>query len=184
MTERSRGTWDDIKGWAGCMSLPREVYLENTVFKMRVIPEIEKLVASTVEGELPMKHCKVGEQFRVIIDAELDTDGCITAEVLATPDGKEKTIVALHGDGCLVLDRGASSLYPTHHSILERRVSMPGGKAHLEIYVDHSVVEIAGNGEWISSRVYPSCDDAQEATLIIRNGTGCYALSQMNNCEK
>ena len=61
---------------------------------------------------------------------------------------------------------------------------MPGGKAHLEIYVDHSVIEIAGNGEWISSRVYPSREDAQQATLCIRGGKGRYALSQMNNCEK
>ena len=184
MTERSRGTWDGIKGWAGCMSLPREVYLENTVFKMRVIPEVEKLVASTEEGELPMKACTAGEQFRVIIDAELEADGCVACEVLATPDGEEKTVVTLHGDGRLVLNRGASSKYPTHHSILERRISMQGGKAHLEIYVDHSVIEIAGNGEWISSRVYPSREDALEAAFCVRGGKGHYALSQMNNCEK
>ena len=47
-------------------------------------------------------------------------------------DGEEKTVVTLHGDGRLVLDRGASSKYPTHHSILERRISMQGGKAHID----------------------------------------------------
>ena len=184
MPERSRGRWNGIKGWAGCLTLPREVYLENNVVKMRVVPEIESLVASTETGMLPLNACKAGEQYRIVIDAELNREDCITAEVLATPDGAEKTIVALHGDGRLVVDRRLSSLHPTHHSLLERRVTLRDGKAHLEVYVDHSVIEAAGNDEWVSTRVYPSREDAQLATLSVRSGKGTYSLSRMNSCKK
>ena len=184
VTERSRGTWQGIQGWSGCVSLPREIYLENNVLKMRVVPEIEKLVISDETGALPLKRCTAGEQFRLIADAVLAQDGCITAEVLATPDGEEKTVITLHGDGRLVIDRGNSSNYPTHHSLLERRVSMPNGKAHLEIYVDHSVLEVSGNGEWITARVYPSREDAAEACICVCGGEGSYVLSQMKCCEK
>lgn len=184
MTDMSRGEWDGIKGWSGCMSLPREVYLENGAFKMRVLPEVEKLVASTEKGELPVKACKAGEQYRLVVDAELAADGCIACEVLATPDGEEKTTVYLYGNGRLVLDRTHATKHPTHRGMLERRIFMPQGKAHLEIYVDHSVIEIGGNGEWISSRVYPSREDALDLNVSIQGGTGNYELSQMNNCEK
>ena len=184
MTENSRGDWDGIKGWSGCMSLPREVYLEHGAFKMRVLEEVEKLVASSEQGELPLKTCTAGEQYRLVVDAKLDADGCIACEVLATPDGEERTTVYLYGNGRLVLDRSQSSKHPTHRGMLERRISMPEGKAHLEIYVDHSVIEIGGNDEWISSRVYPSREDALELTVRLENGAGSYVLSQMKDCEK
>ena len=184
MTDMSRGEWEGIKGWSGCMSLPREVYLENGAFKMRVLPEVEKLVASSEKGELPVKACRAGDQYRLIVDAQLAADGCIACDVLATPDGEEKTTVYLYGNGRLVLDRTFASKHPAHKGMLERRISMPGGKAHLEIYVDHSVIEIAGNDEWISSRVYPSREDALEMSVRVTGGKGCCELSQMNNCEK
>lgn len=184
LPERSRGDWQDVHGWAGCMSLPREVYMENGVMKMRVIPEVEKLIASTETGALPLAARAVGEQYRMVIDAELEPDGCITAEVLATPDGEEKTVVFLHGDGRLVVDRRLSSRYPTHHSLLERRVSLKAGHARLEIYVDHSVIEVSGNGEWISARVYPSGEDAVFASVNLRGGKGSCSFSPMKNCEK
>lgn len=184
MTDNSRGDWDGIKGWSGCMSLPREVYLEDGAFKMRVLPEVEKLVASREKGELPIASCKAGDQYRLIVDAELDAHGCITCDVLATPDGEEKTTVRLYGNGRLVLDRTFASKHPVHSGMLERRISMPQGKVHLEIYVDHSVIEIAGNGEWISSRAYPSREDALELNVSLKDGKGSYELSQMNCCEK
>lgn len=184
MTDMSRGSWEGIKGWSGCMSLPREVYLEDGVFKMRVLDEVNQLAADSVKGELPIAPCTAGDQYRLIVDAELDAHGCITCEVLATPDGEEKTTIRLYGNGRLVLDRGFSSRHPVHKGMLERRISMPQGKAHLEIYVDHSVIEIGGNGEWISSRVYPSREDAMQLSVRIEGGKGSCELSKMNNCEK
>lgn len=184
MTDRSRGKWEGIKGWSGCMSLPREVYLEDGVFKMRVIDEVNQLAADCEQGELPVVACKAGEQYRLVIDAALEQDGCITCELLASPDGEEKTVVRLFGNGRLVLDRSRASKHPVHTGLSERRISMPQGKVHLEIYVDHSVIEISGNGEWISSRVYPSREDALELNVQLEGGMGSYALSQMNNCEK
>lgn len=53
---------------------------------------------------------------------------------------------------------------------------MPEGRAQLEIYVDHSVIEIGGNDEWISSRVYPSREDAIELNVRIDGGKGSYEL--------
>jgi len=97
-------------------------------------------------------------------------------------DGNGAVVYA--GNGRLVLDRSQSSKHPTHRGMLERRISMPEGKAHLEIYVDHSVIEIGGNDEWISSRVYPSREDALELTVRLENGAGSYVLSQMKDCEK
>jgi len=92
--------------------------------------------------------------------------------------------VRLYGNGRFVLDRGRSSAYPTHKGILERRVSVPGGRVHLEIYVDHSTIEAGANGEWISSRVYPSREDAMELHVRIDGGEGGYTLSQMGCCGK
>lgn len=184
MTERSRGDWDGIHGWAGCMSLPREAYLEGNVLKMRVIQEIEKLVASTERGMLPLLRCDAGEQYRLILEVQLEVGGCVRVELLATPEGEEKTVVTLYGNGRLLLDRGASSQYPTHHGLLERRLNLPHGRARLEIYVDHSTIEVGGNDEWISSRVYPSREDATGLSVRLQNGGGSYTLSQMNDCEK
>lgn len=160
------------------------MYLENGVLKMRVLPEVDKLAASCEEGELPLCAHRAGDQYRLIMDAELAPDGSIACEVLCSPDGEEKTVVCLFGNGRLVLDRSRSSKHPVHKGLLERRISMPQGKAHLEIYVDHSVIEIGGNGEWISSRVYPSREDALELNVCISGGAGRYALSQMGSCGK
>lgn len=184
MPERSRGDWDGIHGWAGCMSLPKEVYLEDGIFKMRVIHEVEKLVSSTERGELPLLQCAVGDQYRLVVDGKIETDGCIKVDLLSTSDGSEKTVVKLHGNGRLVLDRSMSSKHPTHRSLQERRVSLPKNHVAMEIYVDHSVVEICVNGEWISSRVYPSMENAVYLQVGMQNAKGSYEISQMNDCEK
>ena len=184
LTDIPRGTWDGIRGWSGCMSLPREMYIENGVLKMRVLDAVDSLAHDHQTGRLPLMACAAGDQYRLIVDAQLEESGMIDCEVLASPDGKEKTVVRLCGNGRLVLDRGQSSGHPTHKGILERRISMPGGRVHLEIYVDHSVIEIAGNGEWISSRVYPSREDAMVLNVRIAGGEGGYTLSHMMCCSK
>jgi len=184
MTDLPRGAWDGIQGWSGCMSLPREMYLEDGTLKMRVIDEVNRLAEPGKTGELPMAARMAGDQYRLIVDAQLESSGRIVCEVLASPDGEEKTVIRLHGSGRLVFDRSHSSKYPTHRGLLERRISMLDGRAHLEIYVDHSVIEAAGNGEWISSRAYPSRDDAVEVRVRIEGGTGRYELSPMKCCEK
>lgn len=184
LTERSRGKWDGIHGWSGCQSLPKEVYLENGIVKMRVIPEVEKLVTGSGEFELPIARREAGEQYRLVIDAELAADGVLELEVLATGDGSERTKVLVNGSGRMVVDRGESSVYPTHHSLLERRISVPDGRLHLEIYVDHSVLEVCGNGEWISTRVYPAGDDCTGLTASLSGGSGRCVLSQMRSCGK
>ena len=184
MTDQPRGRWDGIRGWSGCMSLPREMFIENGVLKMRVIDAVDSLAYDRKTGRLPFAACTAGDQYRLIVDAELDEAGTMTVDLLASPGGEEKTTVCLCGNGRLALDRGQSSIYPTHKGILERRISMPGGRVHLEIYVDHSVIEIAGNGEWISSRVYPSREDAVRLNVCINGGSGVYEFSRMRRCGK
>lgn len=184
LTERSRGIWKGIEGWAGCQGLPKELYLDGNILKMRIIPEIEKLVVSREIKQLPLSRYEAGEQYRVQIDAVLEEDGSVEVELLSTADGKEKTMICVHGNGRMVVDRLHSSVHPTHHSLLERRISLPDGQATLEIYVDHSVIEACGNGEWISTRVYPASEDAVGLAVGLKAAKGSCTVSQMRACEK
>lgn len=184
LTERSRGAWEGIHGWAGCMGLPKEVYLDEGLVKLRVIPAVENLTVSAETHTLPLARQEAGEQYALIIDAHLAPNGLVEAEVLSAPDGSEKTVIRAYGNGRLVLDRGKSSKHPTHKSLMERRISLPEGKLHLEVYVDHSVVEVGGNGEWISTRVYPAGDDGQGLTVRCKNAQGQCTVKQLRACSK
>ncbi len=184
MPERAQGAWRGVSGWAGMMTLPREVYMAGGVLKMRVIPEAERLVTSTETGDIPFADAHAGEQYRLVIDAKIAPDGCVRAEVLASPDGRERTVVALHGDGRFTVDRRESSLHPTHKGLLERRVTIADGAAHVEIYVDHSAVEACANGEWITARVYPALEDSVGLSVTADKASGTCTVSQMRDCEK
>lgn len=184
LTERSRGAWPGLEGWAGCMGLPKEVYIQGGVVKLRTVPEVEKLAVSSVSCALPAARMEAGEQYRLTVDASLAPDGMVEAELLATADGAEKTCVRVYGNGRLVVDRGMSSLHATHHSLLERRIALPEGKLHLEVYVDHSVLEVGGNDEWISTRVYPAGDDCHGLALRCHRAKGQCTVTQMRSCEK
>ncbi len=184
LDDRPRGDWREIKGWYGCQSLAREMYLEQGVLKMRVVPEAEKLVTATQALSAPLPPMDAGEQYRIVFEGCIQPEGCVAFDVLSTPDGNERTTVRLQGNGRLVVDRSASSLYPPHRSPLERRVSLPMGKARLEVWVDHSVVEANCNGEWISTRVYPAGADATYLSVRLEDGEGCCTLSRLRDCRK
>jgi len=184
MPERSRGKWDGSKGWAGCIGMPKELYIEDNILKMRVIPEAEKLVTSVEEGCLPLSRVEAGLQYRLTVDAQLDHDGCVSVSLLATEDGQEETLVSVYGTGRMVIDRMRSSTHPTRRTVQERRVDVKNGSVHLEIYVDHSAVEASANGEWISTRVYPAGDDCTGLTVNITNGEGKWNVAQLRSCEK
>jgi len=184
LTERSRGDWQGPSGWAGCMSLPREVFLEDGVIRQRIIPEVEKLVVREESFSLPLARIEAGEACRLVVEGTVQPQGSIVAHVLQTVSGDEETIIRVHGNGRLVVDRSRSSHHPAHRSLLERRISLPGGRLRLEIYVDHSVLEVGGNGEWISTRVYPAGDDCTGLTVTAQQAQAACRVAQLRPCAK
>ncbi len=85
----------------------------------------------------------------------------------------------------IVVDRSASSLYAQFNNLAEEgkfRLWHVNGKLQtldLHIFVDNSMVEIFANGVFcLTTRIYPSSDDANEVGYLVKKGTAKYgALS-------
>lgn len=183
--DAARGDWQGITGWSGCFALPREMYIENNVLKMRVIPEIRKLESDTKVGLLPLLEEDEGGQYVLRLDVELEERGAVQADVLRSKDGQMFTRIRVEADGHMSLIREHSTAHEGVHTfVLERQLAPMNGKAHIEIYVDHSIVEASCNGEWITARVYPSQEDCTGVAVALTQAAGSYELAQMENCRK
>ncbi len=185
MTDASRGGWKGIKGWSGSQSLPRIAFLENNRLKMQPLPALEQLKTRVLQGALPLADHQAGVQYCLTVESRLDRGGCITVDVLCSPDQSEGTRIRVSEDGILEIVREKSSLFGTVHlTNLRRTFEAEGGRLTLDIYIDHSIVEVCANGEWISTQVYPSREDSTGLSIGTQNAHGRYQLFQMRNCRR
>jgi sucrose-6-phosphate hydrolase SacC (GH32 family) len=96
-------------------------------------------------------------------------------KVRCAPDGSEQTLVAYDpGSGWLSIERERSSLdAAVHREPHGTRVKLVDGEnLTLQVFVDHSVIEVYANGRaCLTSRVYPSRADSIGVELFARGGS-------------
>lgn len=160
-------------GWSGVMTLPRELTLDREGrLHARPVPEVELLRGDPVP--LPGGAARA-DQVDVEADLVLPDGGRVDVELLATPDGAERTVLSITRRGDVVevlLDRSASSLDPTLDVVALRggvRVDA-SGVLDLRVLVDRSAVEVFVAGVPLSARVYPTRPDATGLRLSASAG--------------
>ena len=179
--DEARGTWQGIQGWNGCFTLPKELYIENNTLKMRTLPELQQLKEAYLAGEGELLPRQVGEQFVLTVDDHLNAGDCVEADVLCSADGKTFTRVRVTAEGDVtILREHSTSFEGVHTTPISRKIALPDGRLHLELYVDHSMIELNCNGEWSTARVYPATDDGFAAVRT----KGTYRIEKMRNIKE
>jgi beta-fructofuranosidase len=166
-------------GWAGVMSLPRVLTLVDGRVHAQPAPELQSLRRQctslrevAVDTRLPVDvH---GQELEVV--AEIEPRGAAEVGLLlrCSPDGQERTEI-VYDTRCqrLTVDRQRSSLdsgvHRAEHSAELRLES--GEMLRLQVFVDHSVIEIFANGHTsLSTRVYPTRADSLGVELFAVGG--------------
>ena len=146
-------------GWAGMMSIPRELIFDAG--KIRTVPakEMKKL-----RGEgFTQKNISLGERTELenfcgdvgelLVKVDLKTNPVFALELRADED--ERTVLSFDAESNILrLDRENSGVGPKNPSEVRLKKSL---KLDLQIFIDKSSIEIfANDGEAvISARIYP-----------------------------
>jgi len=169
-------------GWAGVMSLPREVKLASDGSLVTIpIAEVERLRGVATQAA-PGYVSPGALQWMAIQGAHLELEfiahppasGSLSIWLRASPDGSEATILRYDTDtDTLTLDRSRSALAgevwrDSHHCLLPLTVGEP---LHLRIFLDGSLIEVFANQRRsITSRIYPSRPDSLGVALLAEGG--------------
>jgi beta-fructofuranosidase len=173
-------------GWAGMISLPRILSLSKEG-KLRIQPHPNintlrgshyelsgKIITPQSEGILKEFY---GNALEINVHFQADTQNSAERyglRVLCSPDRLEETLIIYdRNKNWLEINRDRSSLDP------KNRAKSKGGSfaladgetLSLQIYIDHSVIEvIANNRQSITSRIYPTSADSIEIDAYSQNG--------------
>jgi beta-fructofuranosidase len=164
-------------GWAGAMSLPRELTLgPDGKLRMRPTAEVERLRGKPL-GAHPEGDC-------LELIAEIDPGDAPQAglRLHAAPDGSEQTLLYYDRAGRrLVLDRSKSSLDPSADRG-EQSGSLelaPGERLRLRVFLDGSVLEIFANERaCLTGRIYPTRAQSKGIELFASGGKAKLASMQ------
>ncbi|WP_171112811.1 MULTISPECIES: glycoside hydrolase family 32 protein [unclassified Streptomyces] len=156
-------TWTDEAGWAGMLSLPREL-APGTDGELVQRPARE-LLALRGERRIAAAGKASAEQPADLGEVARATDLTVTLErggrlrLLTSPDGIEYLDIVHHlVTGELVVDRDHASLDPRAKGG-SWRIPSEGPTATLRILLDHSVAEIfTASGRTLTVRFYPVGD--------------------------
>ncbi len=167
-------------GWAGALSLPREVTIgpSGSLFQAPVT-EVASLRGDPVG--VPAQSLEPGDVVRLLSGDQLDLELAVRLErgaridlvLRATPDGEEHTVLHLlrppsgHAEIHVVLDRSRSSLQPGTDTTERSGVVAvdEDGIVAVRVLVDHSVIEAFVAGVPLTARVYPTRVDALGVSL-------------------
>ncbi|MBR6012174.1 MAG: glycoside hydrolase family 32 protein [Selenomonadaceae bacterium] len=153
------GMPEQADGWAGMMSIPRELIFDNG--KLRTVPVKEMLKLRDkhfTKKNLSLTEKTCFKSFRgdvgeLLIEVDLKNNPDFAVELRA--DGDERTVLSYNSESrILKLDREQSGEGPKNPGevVLEK-----SDKLKLQIFLDKSSIEIfANDGEAaISARIYP-----------------------------
>ncbi|OFE15022.1 glycosyl hydrolase family 32 [Humibacillus sp. DSM 29435] len=174
-------------GWAGALSVPREVTLGvDGALWQAPVREVASLRSEPVVGAVGVldQGRRIALGSGVAVDVELvvrlEPGAVVEVAVRATPDDEERTVIRLArgtaddaGQVRLELDRSRSTLDPAVEA-LERQGLVPvglDGSVALRVLVDHSALEVFANGRALASRTYPTRDDALGVQLVLTSGS-------------
>ncbi|MGE6827705.1 sucrose-6-phosphate hydrolase [Staphylococcus capitis] len=153
----------DSEGWAHCLTIPRELTLENGKLKQRPIKALETLrtnkeTALGYANKFNRKlHPYEGKQYEMIIDI-LENDATEIYFELRSSKNESTLIIYNQRENSLTLDRSESGLLPTNVGGTTRTTILDTPLSQLHIFVDTSSIEIfCNNGERVlTSRIFPN----------------------------
>lgn len=173
ITENARGALS-IEGYNGALSLPRRLWLDaDGTLRQRPDKALEALrqapeahAGLRLNGTFELKTR--GRAHLLLLTANLEEGDDFAVEVLATPDGQERSRIHIDWPHRrITLEKEHASL--NNHPNREAQTTPlweSDRKLDLAIYVDHSIIEIFVNDrETITGRVYPTRTDAEGIRL-------------------
>ncbi|MEU2282076.1 glycoside hydrolase family 32 protein [Streptomyces sp. NPDC013178] len=165
--EAREGAWAVADGWAGVLTLPREIAVgDDGTLRQQPAAELLALrgahhvhAEGVTRGPEPVELGGVGRAFD--LTARLETTGAASLRLLTTPDGSEYLDIRLDAAaGELVVDRDHASLDDRAHGGSYRMPCPTGRPVDLRLVVDHSVAEVflTTTGQVLTLRFYPTGD--------------------------
>ncbi|HYK73313.1 MAG TPA: glycoside hydrolase family 32 protein [Pseudoneobacillus sp.] len=167
--------------WAGAMTIPRELTIENDKIICRPVKELEALRENPltyqdiiVKGETELANVKGHSiELKIMINPKDATTFGI--KLRTSKDGKEETVLSYNKETELfIFDREKSGAGPG--GIRKVPIKLIEGLLQLHIFVDSSSLEVfINNGEKVmTGRIYPS-----------ESSTGIYFFSdkEVNICQ-
>lgn len=169
----------DAEGWAHCLSLVRELDLQEGQLYQRPAREHQDLRQRQTPFQSTIQELQSliedNQQNAYELEWTISANSKGTLHLFADPENKHS--LALHFDtknGKIVLDRSRVSLPINPAFGTTRSVSLSAGQPlHLQIFVDQSICEIFVNdGRHVfTSRVFPNIEETQ---LFIEGTQGSY----------
>ena len=178
------------EGWAGVVSLPRVIDIQDGVLTVDVAQEVRASSTPNVNitnleltpsTPITIEHAR-GNSMEIEVEFDLSQSDEVGLRLCRSPGGEEETIVSYNKNRhALVLDRSRSSLDPRVGRTVDDTSLYLSDEEHLKltVFVDRSVVEIFGNNRvCLTGRIYPTKKDSLDMGLFTKEGT-----AMVNNCR-
>ncbi|WP_418285741.1 glycoside hydrolase family 32 protein [Halorubrum sp. DTA46] len=176
--------WD--AGWSGALSLPRVIETgPDGGVRQRPADEVTELRTERIAdardlalGPDDRRRLDVeGATIEVDVEIALDDADAVELSVFETPDRAEHTPIRYERDGTLSVDRAPSSDDPSAFADTQSMSVPPYDEPlSLRVFLDRSVVEIYANERHcLTSRVYPTRDDAVGVSAVAKGGRASIA---------
>lgn len=172
----------EADGWAGAMSVPRVLWLdERKRLNLAPVAEIEALRADEVT---PVPTGAIRGVLHSFTGRHLDIEATFTMRdrlkvgltVLASPDGSEATRIYFWPDARrLVIERARSSRdHKTRRQDLHGLLVLDDGEAlRLRVLLDASVLEVYANDRLcLATRVYPASNSSAHGHAFVEGDAG------------
>ncbi|MDR5672966.1 Glycosyl hydrolases family 32 (levanase/invertase) [Halalkaliarchaeum sp. AArc-CO] len=169
--------WD--AGWAGTLSVPRELSVERNRLHQRPIREFSELRERRLcRGRVDLddetrRLDAAGRSIEIEATLEVGDASEVGFLVCATPDGAEQTRIRYDSES-VTIDRKHSSLDPGANRA-PQSVAVDDLESPLDVrvFVDGSVVELfAGERRALTSRIYPTRHDSTGVAAYAVDGDG------------
>ncbi|TWT26044.1 sucrose-6-phosphate hydrolase [Planomicrobium sp. CPCC 101110] len=170
----------DINGWAHCLTLPRELSVQNGKLRQKPVQELQSLrkmkaeAADSLTDEKKIYDWISGVTYELVCEFERGDAAEYGIEFRAGDD--EKTVIKYDAvQGKVVLDRALSGKEVGGKFGTERKCEFSGEKIKFQLFVDSSSVEIFVNDgeEVFTSRIFPDVK-SREIRFFATGGSAAF----------
>lgn len=156
----------DSNGWAHCLTIPREITIQNNKLIQKPVRELEQLrgkkqeVSGTVCDDAQSFSSFSGTVYEMVCEMTSEDAASFGLEIRAGE--KNKTVIAYNrNEKKIILDRGQSGEEVGTEYGTTRACSFAAEMIKFHVFVDYSSVEIFINDgeEVFTSRIFPDAKD-------------------------
>jgi beta-fructofuranosidase len=170
------------QGWAGCLTLPREISLRGDQVSYGLAADLSGLRTEhwaerdvrLTPGTAALERALGRGAAELRMAVEAGATGGFDLAIRSSPDRSEQTVIRYRAaDGSLEFDRDQSSIWPEALGGVSRaRYPLPpSGLVELTVILDHSVAEVfAGDSVVLTERIYPQRPDSELVRLSAADG--------------